>query len=154
MSVIQDIIKNEGDPDSWPVDVHEYTRQQTLFWESYLSFSNIHLLSNCQYPESGLAEDTASPPPDWARSWSQTNTGLTYRLRQSFYKEVKALRRGQRGQSPHSTLLSTEWCLFYSPRLCVVTDRRLCKQDPCSSVFSRFKRIFAKNTRSFAISET
>ena len=55
MSVIQDIIKNEGDPDSWPVDVHEYTRQQTLFWESYLSFSNIHLLSNCQYPESGLA---------------------------------------------------------------------------------------------------
>ena len=36
MSVIQDIIKNEGDPDSWPVDVHEYTRQQTLFWESYL----------------------------------------------------------------------------------------------------------------------
>ena len=55
MSVIQDIIKNEGDPDSWPVDVHEYTRQQTLFWESYLSFSNIHLLSNCRYPESGLA---------------------------------------------------------------------------------------------------
>ena len=76
MSVIQDIIKNEGDPDSWPVDVHEYT-QQTVFWESYLSFSNIHLLSNCRYPESGLAEDTASPPPDWARSWSQTTTGLT-----------------------------------------------------------------------------
>ena len=80
MSVIQDIIKNEGDPDSWPVDVHEYT-QQTVFWESYLSFSNIHLLSNCRYPESGLVEDTASLPPDWARSWSQANTGLTYSLK-------------------------------------------------------------------------
>ena len=99
MSVIQDIIKNEGDPDSWPVDVHEYT-QQTLFWKSYLSFSNIHLLSNCRYPESGLAEDTASPPPDWARSWSQANTGLTYSLKTKKLKLWRPFKRGQRFHFP------------------------------------------------------
>ena len=109
MSVIQDIIKNEGDPDSWPVDVHEYTRQQTLFWESYLSFSNIHLLSNCQYPASGgwprtLHHHRQIGPGPGPRP---TQVLLTD-SRKSFYKEVEALKPFKRGQSPHSTLLSTE----------------------------------------------
>ena len=55
-------------------------------WISWTADSSLGILSlifkysftdNCQYLVSGLVEDTASPPPDWARSWSQANTGHT-----------------------------------------------------------------------------
>ena len=100
MSVIQDIIKNEGDPDSWPVDVHEYTRQQTLFWESYLLIFKYSFTEQLSVSRVWSGEDTASPPPDWARSWSQTNTGLTYSRKTEKLKLLRPFKRGQRFHFP------------------------------------------------------